>query len=68
MKYLEYIYLILAVALLSVYASIGKDWNNWAQYGLMGGIVLSSFLYSIRRSLRRLREKKDNQPTENKTQ
>lgn len=52
-KYLEYFYLTAAMALMVAYAMWGKNLTATESYGLIGGIVIFSFLFSIRRTLRR---------------
>lgn len=57
-KYLEYFYLTAAIALMVAYALWGKDLSTTESYGLIGGIVIFSFLFSIRRTLRRANQQK----------
>jgi len=57
-KYLEYFYLTAAIALMVAYALWGKDLSTTESYGLIGGIVIFSFLFSIRRTLRRVNQQK----------
>lgn len=57
-KYLEYFYLTAAIALMVAYALWGKNLSTTESYGLIGGIVIFSFLFSIRRTLRRANQQK----------
>lgn len=56
-KYLEYLYLFSAILLLILYQQFHLALGTWAGYGLIGGMVLFAFLFSLRRTLRRLQEK-----------
>jgi hypothetical protein len=56
-QYLEYFYLTGALALMVVYATLHKTLTTMEAYGLLGGILIFSFMYSIRRTMRRATEK-----------
>jgi hypothetical protein len=64
---LEYSYLIAAIALMGVYALWGKELSTNASYGLIGGMIIFSFLYSIRRTMRRANEERSKRTNSNDT-
>lgn len=57
-QYLEYLYLVCAIVLMGVYAIWGKNLETVPSYGILAAILLFSFLFSIRRTLRRAAESK----------
>lgn len=57
-KYSEYLYLMAAILVMGIYAAYYKSLDTMASYGMIGAIVLFSFLFSIRRTLRRIQESK----------
>lgn len=67
-KYLEYFYLTAAIALMVAYALWGKDLSTTESYGLIGAIVIFSFLFSIRRTLRRAGQQKAEQSSSKDSQ
>jgi hypothetical protein len=52
-KYLEYVYLTGALGLLTAYGLWHAHLSTMETYGMLGGIMIFSFMYSIRRSIRR---------------
>jgi hypothetical protein len=64
---LEYSYLMAAIALMGVYALWGKQLSANASYGLIGGMIIFSFLFSIRRTMRRANEQRSKRTNSNDT-
>gem|GEM_PF-5825415 len=58
-KYLEYLYLIAAILLWVIYQQYRSEMGPWGGYGMIGGMILFAFLFSLRRTLRRIQERND---------
>jgi Na+/melibiose symporter-like transporter len=63
-KYLEYLYLFAAILLLILYQRFHQDIGVWAGYGIIGGMILFAFLFSLRRTIRRMQEKNERNSNE----
>jgi hypothetical protein len=52
---------------MGVYALWGKQLSANASYGLIGGMIIFSFLFSIRRTMRRANEQRSKRTNSNDT-